>query len=202
MRRAFASLFLRATGWRPEGPRPAARRYVLIAAPHTSNWDLAYLLALSWTVGVRVSWMGKHTLFRGPMGSVMRALGGVPVHRQRSNDLVAQMAEAFAQAPSLVLTVPAEGTRGYAPRWKSGFYRIAQAAEVPIVLGFLDYARRRGGFGPQVTPTGDVKRDMDRIRAFYADKVARHPERFGPIELASEDAAHDEEPLPRQLPTA
>jgi 1-acyl-sn-glycerol-3-phosphate acyltransferase len=177
-------------------------RCVLIAAPHTSNWDLAYLLAISWVVGVRVSWMGKHTLFRGPMGPVMRALGGVPVRRDRRNDLVAQMTAAFAQHPSLVLTVPAEGTRSYAPRWKSGFYRIAQAAEVPIVLGFLDYARRRGGFGPTISPSGDVKRDMDRIRAFYADKVARHPDCFGPIELAAEDAAHGEEPLPRTIPSA
>ena len=113
-----------------------------------------------------------------------------------------QMTAAFAQSPSLVLTVPAEGTRGYAPRWKSGFYRIAQAAEVPIVLGYLDYARRRGGFGPQVAATGDVKRDMDRIRAFYADKVARHPDCFGPIELEAEDAAHGEEPLPLEIPSA
>jgi 1-acyl-sn-glycerol-3-phosphate acyltransferase len=177
-------------------------RCVLIAAPHTSNWDLAYLLALSWVVGVRVSWMGKHALFRGPMGPVMRALGGVPVRRDRRNDLVAQMAAAFAQGPSLVLTVPAEGTRGYTPRWKSGFYRIAQAADVPIVLGYLDYARRRGGFGPQISATGDVKRDMDRIRAFYADKVARHPRFFGPVELAAEDVAYGEEPLPRELPSS
>jgi 1-acyl-sn-glycerol-3-phosphate acyltransferase len=177
-------------------------RCVLIAAPHTSNWDLAYLLALSWVVGVRVSWMGKHALFRGPMGPVMRALGGVPVRRDRRNDLVAQMAAAFAQGPSLVLTVPAEGTRGYTPRWKSGFYRIAQAADVPIVLGYLDYARRRGGFGPQISATGDVKRDMDRIRAFYADKVARHPRSFGPVELAAEDVAYGEEPLPRELPSS
>jgi 1-acyl-sn-glycerol-3-phosphate acyltransferase len=110
------------------------------------------------------------------------------------------MAAEFARDPGLVLTVPAEGTRGYTPRWKSGFYRIAQAAEVPIVLGFLDYQRRRGGFGPEVHPSGDVKRDMDLVRAFYADKVARHPECFGPIELAAEDVAHDDEPLPPTLP--
>ena len=201
MRRRLGQIFLRLTGWAPEGDAPP-ERCVLIAAPHTSNWDLVYMLALSWVVGVRISWMGKHTLFRWPMGSFMRAVGGVPVRRDRRNDLVAQMAAAFAQSPSLVLTVPAEGTRAYAPRWKSGFYRIAQAAEVPIVLGYLDYARRRGGYGPQIPATGDVKRDMDRIRAFYADKVARHPDAFGPIELASEDAAHAEEPLPREIPSA
>jgi 1-acyl-sn-glycerol-3-phosphate acyltransferase len=200
LKRKIGQLFLRVTGWAPEGDAPP-ERCVLIAAPHTSNWDLAYLLALTWVVGVRVSWMGKHTLFRGPMGPVMRAVGGIPVRRDRRSDLVAQMAAAFAQSSSLVLTVPAEGTRAYAPRWKSGFYRIAQAAEVPIVLGYLDYARRRGGFGPRVSPTGDVKRDMDRIRAFYADKAPRHPDCFGPIELAAEDVAHDEEPLPRELPS-
>ena len=201
LKRRLGQLFLSLTGWAPEGD-VLPERCVLIAAPHTSNWDLAYLLALTWVVGVRISWMGKHTLFRGPLGPVMRALGGIPVRRDRRGDLVAQMAAAFAQSPSLVLTVPAEGTRRYAPRWKSGFYRIAQAAEVPIVLGYLDYARRRGGFGPHVSATGDVKRDMDRIRAFYADKVARHPECFGPIELEAEDAAHGEEPLPLEIPSA
>jgi 1-acyl-sn-glycerol-3-phosphate acyltransferase len=199
LKRRIGRLFLNLTGWEPEGDAPTGR-CVLIAAPHTSNWDLAYLLAFSWVLGVRISWMGKHTLFRGPLGPVMRALGGVPVHRHRRNDLVAQMAAEFVRDPGLVLTVPAEGTRGYTPRWKSGFYRIAQAAEVPIVLGFLDYQRRRGGFGPEVHPSGDVKRDMDLVRAFYADKVARHPECFGPIELAAEDVAHDDEPLPPTLP--
>ena len=182
----LASLFLRLSGWEAEGEKPSAKKYVLIAAPHTSNWDLFYVLALAWMLGVKISWMGKHTLFRGPMGSVMRALGGVPVRRERSGNLVDQMADAFAGAGSLVLTVPAEGTRGYVPYWKSGFYHIARKAQVPIVLGYLDYARNRGGFGPELIPTGNVREDMDEIRAFYADVAGKHPESFGEIRLKEE----------------
>lgn len=186
MRRALASLFLRATGWRPEGRRPASRRYVLIAAPHTSNWDLAYLLALATIYDVRVSWMGKHSLFRGPWGALLRRVGGIPVDRRHRGNLVRQMTEFFESTERLALTVPAEGTRSYAPHWRSGFYHIARSANVPVVLGYLDYQRKRGGFGPELVLTGDVAQDMDEIRSFYSDKVGRYPERFGPVRLKEE----------------
>jgi 1-acyl-sn-glycerol-3-phosphate acyltransferase len=174
------------SGWKAEGEKPAAARYVLIAAPHTTNWDLLYLLALGWFLGVKISWMGKRSLFHGPIGSVMRALGGIPVRRDRSSNLVDQMAEAFEEKEDLVLTVPAEGTRGYVPYWKSGFYYIALQARVPIVLGYLDYARKRGGFGPELIPTGDIRNDMDEVRAFYAGIKGKYPENFGAIRLKEE----------------
>jgi 1-acyl-sn-glycerol-3-phosphate acyltransferase len=183
----LSSGFLWLTGWKPEGRRPAARRFVLIAAPHTSNWDLAFLLAFARMYDVRVSWMGKHSLFRGPMGWLMRRLGGIPVRRDRSNDLVAQMATVIDASDSIALTVPAEGTRGYTTHWKSGFYHIARKANVPVVLGFLDYARRRGGFGPELILTGNVREDMDEIRGFYADKQGRFPELEGEILLKEEN---------------
>jgi len=174
------------TGWRIEGELPSSRRYVLIAAPHTSNWDFLHLLSLAWSRGLRVAWMGKHTLFRGPMGPLMRALGGVPVNRLRRNDLVAEMSALFARREHLVLTVPPEGTRSRAAHWRSGFYRIAFAAEVPIHLGYLDYPSRTGGLGAWIEATGDVGADMDRIRAFYADKRGRWPDRVGPVWLREE----------------
>jgi 1-acyl-sn-glycerol-3-phosphate acyltransferase len=186
MRRQLASAFLRATGWRPEGASPVARRYVLIAAPHTSNWDLAYLLAISTVMDVNISFMAKHTLFRGPMGSAMRAVGGIPVRRHRTESLVSQMALALNDSDRLALVVPAEGTRGYVPHWKSGFYHIAREANVPIVMGYLDYPRKRGGFGPELIPTGDIREDMDEIRSFYADKVGRRPDQVGAIRLKEE----------------
>jgi 1-acyl-sn-glycerol-3-phosphate acyltransferase len=96
------------------------------------------------------------------------------------------MARAFEARESLALVVSAEGTRGYTPHWRSGFYHIARAAGVPVVLGYLDYARRRGGFGPAILPTGDIRSDMDEIRDFYADKVAKHPDRVGEIRLKEE----------------
>jgi 1-acyl-sn-glycerol-3-phosphate acyltransferase len=186
MRRAFASLFLRATGWQAEGPRPAARRFVLIAAPHTSNWDLVYLLALAAVYDIGISWMGKDALFRGPFGGVIRRLGGIPVDRTHRGNLVRQMAELFERSERLVLVVPAEGTRSYAAHWRSGFYHIARTAGVPVVLGYLDYRRKRGGFGPELVLTGDVGQDMDEIRSFYSDKVGRYPDRFGPVRLKEE----------------
>lgn len=182
----LAALLLRLVGWQPEGEPPAARRFVLIAAPHTSNWDLALLLLLGQVYGVRVSWMGKHSLFVGPMGWVMRAVGGVPVRRDRSNSLVSQMAAVIEKSDRIALTVPAEGTRSYTTHWKSGFYHIARAANVPVVLGFLDYSRRRGGFGPEVVLTGDVREDMSEIRGFYSDKDGRYPDQVGEILLKEE----------------
>ena len=189
LRAALAKAFLRLTGWALEGSRPVPRGFVLIAAPHTTNWDLVYFLAHSWGFGISPSWMGKHTLFRGPLGPVMRWLGGVPVFRARAGGLVAQMADAFTQNPDLVLTVPPEGTRGRATHWKSGFYQIARAARVPIVMGYLDYERRRGGLGPLLVPGDDLTADMDAIRAFYADKHGKYPDRFGDVRLAEEGAA-------------
>ena len=186
LKRAVANLFLRLTGWVPEGARPAARRYVLIAAPHTSNWDLAYLLALGVVFDIRFNWMGKHQLFRGPLGWAMRRLGGVPVRRDRRGNLVNQMVELIQRSERIALVVPSEGTRSRTPHWKSGFYQIARAAGVPIVMGYVDYARRRGGFGPELVPSGEVGRDMDEIRAFYADKTGRYPENFGPVRLEQE----------------
>jgi 1-acyl-sn-glycerol-3-phosphate acyltransferase len=186
LRCALATRFLRWSGWALEGERPAARSFVLIAAPHTTNWDLLFFLAHAWAYGIRPSWIGKHTLFRGPLGTAMRWLGGVPVDRRRAGGLVAQLALAFARDPDLVLTVPPEGTRSRAPFWKSGFYQIARAAKVPIVMGFLDYERRRGGLGPELHPGDDVRADMDAIRAFYADKRGRYPERFGEVRLWDE----------------
>ncbi len=182
----MARRFLDLTGWEPEGAKPLEQRFVLIAAPHTSSWDLAYLLAISTVVGVKVSWMGKDTLFRPPLGWLMRASGGIPIVRTRSEKLVSQMARAFEKSESLALVVPAEGTRGYVPHWKSGFYHIARRANVPIVMGYLNYATRRGGFGPALHPTGDVRADMDKIRAFYSDKVGKYPDSFGEVRLKEE----------------
>jgi 1-acyl-sn-glycerol-3-phosphate acyltransferase len=186
IRRGLARLFLLATGWKPEGDAPVPRRYVLIAAPHTTNWDFPYLLAFAEHFGMRISWLGKASLFRGPLGPVMRALGGIPIERSRSENRVASMAKIFEEHDDLGLVVPAEATRSRAEYWKSGFYYIALTAGVPIVMAFLDYDRKRGGIGPTFLPTGDVAHDMEAVRAFYADKKGKFPEAFGPVRLREE----------------
>lgn len=190
VKRWIGRTWLRAFGWREEGERPSPP-FVLIAAPHTTNWDLPFTLALSYVYDLPIRWAGKHTLFAFPWGPLMRALGGVAIRRDRRENRVSQLAGLFREHPGLVLTVPAEGTRSRTEHWKSGFYHVAREAGVPIVCGYLDYARKRGGFGLVLEPTEDVRADMDRIRAFYADKQGKYPERFGPVRLREESEARD-----------
>jgi len=189
LKQSMARAFLRLSGWAFEGSLPRSRRYVLIAAPHTSNWDFVYMIAIALSLGVRLHWMGKASLFDSPLGGLYRALGGIPIRRDVASNVVEQSAARFAGVEDLVLAVPAEGTRALAGTWRSGFYHIARLADVPIVLGYLDYARKRGGLGPELRPSGDLRADMDRIRAFYADKVGRHPELFTEPRLDDETAS-------------
>lgn len=178
--------FLAMFGWESEGGRPIESHYVLIAAPHTSNWDLPFMIALGWAYEMKISWMGKHVLFKWPHGRFFTWLGGIPIHRATANNRVQQMADEFAKREHFVLIVPAEGTRSYTAHWKSGFYHIARLAQVPIVMGYLDFERKRGGFGPALMTTDDIRADMDQIRAFYQEKSGKHPELFGPILLKEE----------------
>jgi 1-acyl-sn-glycerol-3-phosphate acyltransferase len=164
----LARRVLERLGWKVEGTAPPVPKAVLIAAPHTSNWDLPYTLLLASALGIKISWMGKHTLFRPPFGTLLRTLGGVSVDRSGNKGAVQAAVDLFAEHDSLYLVIAPEGTRSQADRWKTGFYRIAEGAGVPLVLGYLDYARKVGGLGTVFTPTGDIERDMEEIRTFYA----------------------------------
>ncbi len=168
---------------------PVPAKCVMIAAPHTTNWDFPLTLALAKVNGVKISWLGKRSLFKGPMGPIMRGLGGVAVDRNAPGGMVASLAGEFERHEQLALVVPAEGTRSKTDYWKSGFYRIAEQAKVPIVLAFVDKSTRTGGFGPAIEVTGDVAADMDRMRAFYQGKTGLKRGRFGPIRLKEELAS-------------
>ena len=178
--RGVSLAVLRVTGWRVEGTLPPhAAKSVLIAAPHTSNWDLPYTLMLAFVLRLRVYWIGKQSLFRAPFGGVMRWLGGIPVNRDQANNLVASSAQAMREAQGPIqLIVPPEGTRGKTRHWKTGFYFIAQQAGVPIVLAFVDYERKVGGLGPVFIPTGDLEQDMRAIKAFYAPIKGKNAAQF------------------------
>ena len=178
--RVVSQATLRLTGWTIEGSLPAhAAKSVLIAAPHTSNCDLPYTLMLAFSLRLRVYWMGKQSLFRAPFGGVMRWLGGIPVNREQSSNLVASSAQAMRAAKGpMQLIVPPDGTRGKTRHWKTGFYFIAQEAGVPIVLAFVDYGRKVGGLGPVFEPTGDLERDMADIKAFYAPIKGKNADQF------------------------
>lgn len=178
--RGLSLAVLRLGGWKVEGSLPPeAAKSVLIAAPHTSNWDLPYTLMLAFALRLRVYWMGKQSIFNFPFGALMRWMGGIAVNRSQSNNLVASSAQAMREAEGpMQLIVPPEGTRGKTRHWKTGFYHIAQQAGVPIVMAFVDYERKVGGLGPLFVPTGDVEADMARIKAFYAPIKGKNPHQF------------------------
>jgi len=178
--RAGSHAFLRLNGWTVEGePPPAARKAVLIAAPHTSNWDLPYTLMVAFVLRLNVRWLGKASLFRFPFGPVMRWLGGIAVDRSKTNNLVSASAAALVAAEGAVqLVVPPEGTRGKTRHWKTGFYFIALEAQVPIVLAYMDYHLKRSGLGPVFTPSGNVDADMAEIKRFYAGVKGRNATQF------------------------
>src|SRR2546425_2889223 len=153
--------WLRLFGWKIKGEALTYKKFVLIAAPHTSNWDFPFMLATAYAMRARISWFGKDTLFTPPWGWLMRRLGGIPVDRRAPHSLVTQMAEKLKNSNDLILAVPPEGTRKRVNDWKSGFYHIAYEADVPIGLGYLDYERKLCGLGMFVKPSGDIVEDMN-----------------------------------------
>ena len=178
--RGLSLAFLKLAGWRIEGALPSeAHKSVLIAAPHTSNWDLPYTLMVAFALRLTPYWMGKHSLFKAPFGGLMRWLGGIPVDRSQANNLVEASAQAIREAHGpLQLIVPPEGTRSKTRYWKTGFYYIAQSAQVPIVLAFMDYGRKRSGLGPVFVPTGDAAADLAAIQAFYKPFKGKNADQF------------------------
>lgn len=182
----LSRFLLKITGWRSVGALPTEPKYVMIAAPHTSNWDLPVMLTIAFALRARVFWMGKDTLFRPPFGHLFRWLGGVPVDRRKRNNAVDQAIQLFRDNESFVLIVAPEGTRARVTHWKTGFYHIAHGAGVPIVLGFLDYRRKQGGVGPVIKASGDIAADMTEIRQFYADITGRYAEESNRASVAAE----------------
>ena len=171
--RPLGNAWLRAGGWTVVGEMPDLPKFIIVAAPHKSNWDLPNALAAGLHYGLRINWMGKDSLFKWPFGGFMRWLGGIPIDRSKTNNAVAQMVDAFAAADQLVVVIPPEGTRGDVERWKSGFYHIAHGAQVPLVLSFIDYANRRVGVAQMFHTTGDYVGDLARIQAVYAPMMPK-----------------------------
>jgi 1-acyl-sn-glycerol-3-phosphate acyltransferase len=171
--RPVAYLWLRAVNIRVEGELPDLKKFLIIAAPHKTNWDLPNALAAGLHYGVAINWMGKDSLFNWPFGGLMRWLGGIAVDRSKNNNAVASMIAAYEAADRLVLVIPPEGTRSDVSRWKSGFYHIAVGAKVPLVLAFVDYNTRRIGIAQVFYPTGDYDADLAKIMAIYAPMMPK-----------------------------
>ncbi|HEX6276568.1 MAG TPA: lysophospholipid acyltransferase family protein [Polyangiaceae bacterium] len=192
--RTLARALLRLAGFRLVGRPPDVARCVVIFAPHTSNWDFPLLLLVKFAFGRPVHYLGKHTLFRPPFGWLFRATGGIPVVRHERRSLVQKAARLFAERDELWLAMSPEGTRQKTDHWKTGFYRMARAAGVPVLLAFVDAARKECGLGPLVELTGDVERDLDVIRAFYATKRGIHPELAGEIRFKARSSVRPPPP--------
>lgn len=163
--------------WSVEGRAPEPRKFVVIAAPHTSNWDFVYFIGAADGLNLNLSFMGKKSLFRWPFARMMRDLGGIPVDRNKSTNMVDAMVEEFRNRAEFMLTIAPEGTRGKVREWKTGFYNIAMKAGVPMVCGMMDYRRKVVGLGPAVWPSGDYEADMAQIGQFYAKTTPKYPQK-------------------------
>jgi 1-acyl-sn-glycerol-3-phosphate acyltransferase len=182
----WARRLLAAAGWSVEITSPPVPRCVIIVYPHTSNWDfvVGYLAKLA--AGLPLHWIGKDTLFRWPVAGLLRRMGGIPVNRQERTGLTVRLASELRHRRRMWLAIAPEGTRARTDHWKSGFYHLALTAGVPVGLAFIDYRTRVVGLGTYLSLTGDVERDLARVREAYAGKVAKHPEQAGTIRLGEE----------------
>ena len=175
--RRLLLLLYRMRGWTAVGEVPQPRRFIIIAAPHTSNWDFVNFLGLTADLGVRAHFMGKLSLFKWPLAGFMKQMGGIPVDRRNASNAVQQMVAEFARRTEFMLTVAPEGTRGKTAKWRTGFYQIALAAKVPMVVGLMDYGTKTGGLGPLIWPSGDFRADMLKVLEVYRTCIPKFPER-------------------------
>ena len=186
VRRRLVRVLLRITGWRLTGEVPRAG--ILVGAPHTSKWDWLVMLAIAWGNGVSPHVLIASDYFEGVRGWALRRTGGIPLDRSDPGDTIrAVLAMAEKEGDSFQLAIAPEGTRSKGDYWKPGFYRMSGQTGLPIILGFVDGPTKTLGMGPALTPSGDVKADMDQVRAFYADKQGIRPENRTEPRLREED---------------
>lgn len=171
----IATFFLFIMGWKPKGKIPDIKKFILIAAPHSTNWDFVFFLLIVFKFKIHAHWMGKHTLFKWPFKGMLKRLGGIPVYRSEKANIVQSLAETFERSKELIITIAPSGTRKKVVKWKTGFYYIACQAKVPIVFGFIDYKKKIAGVGPIFNPSGDINQDMTLIKSFYADFSGKYP---------------------------
>ena len=183
MIKLISKIILKLAGWNLTVVLPEEKKFVLIGAPHTSNWDFPLALLTFWTLDLKIYWVGKIQMFWGPLHYLFTFLGGIPVDRSSSHGFIEQIAKRFDQADEMVLAIAPEGTRSKTDYWKSGFYHIATSANVPICLAYIDYSRRTLGFTRLLYPSGDIDQDIGVIAEFYKDIKGKRPDNQGPIRL-------------------
>lgn len=174
----IGSAFLALGGWKIAGDWPSDPKVVIIAAPHTSNWDGIWMIAAAAKWRIRLRYMGKKSLTEGPFGGIVKWTGCIPIDRSKSHDVVMAMKDVFAAGPELILAVPPEGTRDPVQKWKSGFYHIAIGAGVPITFAVMDYRTKTVSLPATLWPSGNYVADLSVIQSFYSNATARYPENF------------------------
>ena len=174
----MASFVFHSLGWKTVGEIPAElKKYIILAAPHTSNWDFFYGRLFFLMKGIPLKFFIKKEWYVFPFNLLFKFLGGIPVDRTKKENLTDQIAHIFNQYDELAIMITPEGTRSYNPNWKKGFYYIAQKTKVPIILGYIDYERKIGGIGPIFKLTNNVEKDIENIKAFYKNKKGKFPEK-------------------------
>ncbi len=181
--KSLSKFLLRALGWKLVGEPPKLNKYILIFAPHTSNWDVVLLMLMRWAVELKPNFIGKHTLFWPPLSWIFRAIGGEPVDRTKAQAVVDQIVEKFHTRDEFKFALSPEGTRSKKPYWKTGFYRVAVKASVPVQLVFLDKRTKQIGFGPLLQPSGDIHKDFEWLKEFYQDKQGIRPHLLSDIRV-------------------
>ncbi len=174
---------LKVLGWKIVGQQPELNKCVYIFAPHTSNWDFPLMLLFRSATQLKPNFIGKHTLFWPPLSWIMRSLGGEPVDRGKAKDVVDQIVEKFQTKDVYRFALAPEGTRSKKSYWKTGFYRVAYKAKVPIQLIYLDKKTKEVGFGPLLEPSGDIEKDFEWLRSFYQSKQGIRPELLSDIRI-------------------
>lgn len=166
-------------GWKKVGGIPSdVKRAVLVCAPHTSNWDFPFALSAFNLLDLKLHYFIKRSWFFFPLNFFFKATGGIPVDRSKNHGLVESMALQLKQHKEMIVAIPAEGTRSWVSKWKTGFYHIAVMANVPIIMGFVDFNRKEVGFGPVLYPSGDFEKDMTVIQEFFAKKTPKYTELY------------------------
>lgn len=179
----LASALLKLFGWDAVQGLPKFKKYILIGAPHTSNWDFVVVMLAALAIGLRFKWLGKHTLFKNPFEPLLKFFGGIPVDRRVHSSVIEKMTEMFNNSERMVLGITPEGTRSKTEFWKSGFYYIALSAKVPICFAYLDYGNKKIGISDHFFPTGDIEEDMKIIRNFYSGIKGKIPEKQGEVRV-------------------
>jgi len=170
----FANISLFILGWKTRGKMPDLKKFILVAAPHSSNWDFVFFLLVIFKFQIPVSWMGKKSMFIWPFKGTLERLGGIPIDRAKKGNLVAEMVKIIKMSDHMIVTIAPSGTRQKVNKWKTGFYHIASQADIPIACGFIDYNKKHCGIGPVFFPTRDMDDDMRKIKEFYKDKFRKY----------------------------